>query len=429
MPTSQLLLSAIFSATLLLIMLHPRNLSEAWTACGGALLVLVGGFVTPAQALGVLVQQWNVFGFFLGLMIIAAVADHGGFFDAVAYSAARAANGSGLRLYLAVFAIGTVITAVLSNDATALILTPIVYTLVMRLRLKVLPFMFACTFVADTASFLLPVSNPINILVLSSFGGTLGEFLRFLLLPSLFCIAVNIAVFVVVFRRDVTMRYDLALLDAPMRTPAQQQFFRFVVGGLVLIAAGYVLGSVFLIPLSFVALGGAVVLLAGAAGYGQFDARWVGRDISWSIFGFIGGMFIVVQAVENVGLTAAFGDWLLGGATTSPLWSVLRVTVGTALGANVINNVPMTIVMVSALRSQPALDPALHTGVVYATIFGADVGPNLTTVGSLATILWLLILRRKGLDVSSFQYFKLGLCVVPLMVLGGALLIWLAIIL
>jgi arsenical pump membrane protein len=412
----------LFVVMLLLIMLRPYNLSEALVACGGALLVILGGFVRPLEAATVLAGEWNVFGFFLGLMAIAAIADSAGFFDAIALGAARWAGGSGLRLYLAVFAIGTLITAILSNDATALILTPVVYTLVTRLRLKVLPFMFACTFIADTASFLLPVSNPINILVLASYGGSLGQFLRYLLLPSLFCIGVNVLMFVWLFKRDLDLRFDQTILTQPERTPSERRFLRFVVSGLGLIALGYIVASLLEAPLSWVALGGAAGLIAGAVALGQM--RWCrfAREISWPIFGFIAGMFVVIRAVEASGLTAAFGRLLLASAST-PLWSVVRATVGTALGANLINNVPMALVMTSAIRTQVAVPPDVKLGVVYATIFGADLGPNLTTVGSLATMLWLLILRRKGLDISSREYFKLGLTVVPLMLLGGALLI------
>jgi arsenical pump membrane protein len=355
-------------------------------------------------------------------MTIASVADSAGFFDSVALFAARRACGSGRRLYLAVFALGTLITAVLSNDATALILTPVVYTLVTKLRMKVLPFMFACTFIADTASFLLPVSNPINILVLNTFGSSLPQFLAHLLLPSLFCIGVNVAVFAWLFRGDLDVEYDPALLAEPERTREQQGFFRFVVGALLLIAAGYILASLFEIPLSFVALAGAGVLLLGATAFGQLQWRRTAQDISWSIFAFIGGMFILVRAVEDAGLTAAFGRLVLAGAKT-PFGTVVRVTLGTALGANLINNVPMALVMTSAIRSQPLLAAQVRQAAVYGTIFGADLGPNLTTVGSLATMLWLLILRRRGLDISSREYFKLGMMVVPIMLLGGAFLI------
>lgn len=411
---------AVFVATLALIIIRPRGVTEATAALGGALVLLLGGYIRPLEALGVLGGEWNVYGFFLGLMAISALADQAGIFEAVAELAAGWARGSARRLYIGVFLVGVVITAFLSNDATALILTPVVYALVTRLRLPALPFMFACTFIADTASFLLPVSNPINILVLDAFGGGLGTFLRFLLLPALFCIACNIAVFTWIFRRDLRLSYDPGAVETPPRPPQ----FRFTLAGLGLVALGYVVASALQLPLSPIALGGGALLLAAAAWYRQLDWGHLRREISWSLFLFIGGMFVVVRAMEDLGLTTAFGNALIRLGGGDALGTVLVTTAGTALGANLINNVPMALVMISALRSVHVA-AGTHQALIHATIFGADLGPNLTTVGSLATMLWLLILRRKGLDVSTLDYIKLGLTVVPVMLVAGALLIWL----
>jgi arsenical pump membrane protein len=263
----------IFAATLLVIMVRPYRVPEAVAACAGALLMLLGGFVSPGAALRALGAQWNVFGFFLGLMAISALADQAGVFDALAGLVARWSGGSAMRLYLAVFAAGVVITAFLSNDATALILTPVVYTLVTRLRLPALPFMFACTFIADTASFLLPVSNPINVLVLDSFGGDLATFLRYLLLPSLFCVALNIALFAGLFRHQLPLRFDLkpSILQG---TP--DGYFRYALLTLALIALGYLVASALGAPLSCVALAGAVALLVGALTFRRFDVTLLG---------------------------------------------------------------------------------------------------------------------------------------------------------
>lgn len=409
----------IFLATLAVIMLRPFRVTEAMAAASGAALMLLGGFVGPLDAVRELASQWNIYGFFLGLMAISALADRAGIFDALAFYAARLAQGSALRLYIAVFLVGVLITTFLSNDATALILTPLVYALVTRLRLPVLPFMFACTFIADTASFVLPVSNPINILVLNTFGSDLGTFLRYLLLPALFCILFNMLLFTWIFRRDLRLRYDGARVEL---APADARFFRAAVVVLGLIAAGYVVASALDQPLSFVALGGSVALLVCAAIYRQLDWPQLRGEISWSLFIFVSGMFLLVRGIENLGLTGAFGQALLALAGTSQLRAVLLVAGGTALGANLINNVPMALVMTSALHGVQA-PAAMNTGLVYATILGADLGPNLTTVGSLATILWLLILRRKGLEISTVQYFKLGIAVVPVMLLAGSILI------
>lgn len=411
----------IFLVTLAVIMVRPSGVSEAVAAAGGAVLMLLGGYVRPGEAASLLLSSWNVYGFFLGMMAISALADQAGIFDMLAHWAGEWARGSGVRLYLAVFVVGMAITAFLSNDATALILTPVVYALVTRLRLPVMPFVFACTFIADTASFVLPVSNPINILFLDAFGGGLSTFLRYLLLPSLFCIGLNMAVFVWLFRRDIRTCYnpgDLPEVDVPNR-----QFFNFTAATLVLIAVAYLAATSAQFPLSFVALGGSGLLFVGAALYRCLDTARLGREISWSLFLFITGLFIIVRAVENLGLTAAFGRGLLQLVGNSPLQAILVTAGGTALGANLINNVPMALVMISVLGTIHA--NSVNRALVYAAIFGADLGPNLTTVGSLATMLWLFILRRKGLEISTREYFKLGVTVVPAMIVAGALLIWL----
>jgi arsenical pump membrane protein len=319
---------AVFAVTLLVIMVRPYRIPEAVAACVGALLMLLGGFVSPGAALSALSAQWNVFGFFLGLMAMSALADQAGIFDTLATLAARWSGGSALRLYLAVFAAGVVITAFLSNDATALILTPVVYTLVTRLRLPALPFMFACTFIADTASFLLPVSNPINVLVLDSFGGDLATFLRSLLLPSLFRIALNVALFAWLFRRQLRLRFEI---KPSGEQNTHDSYFRYTLVALALIALGYLIASALGTPLSLVALAGAVALLVGAVVFHRFDAPRLRREIAWPIFAFIGGMLILVQGIENLGVTAALGQGLLRLAGGNAYLTVLLVVCGTAL--------------------------------------------------------------------------------------------------
>jgi len=413
--------SAIFVATLVVVMVRPYRITEAAAAAGGALLMAAGGFVSIPEAASVLAGQWNTLGFFLGLMVISAIAEEAGVFEMLAHRAAAWGRGNSVRLYGAIFLVGTVISAFLSNDATALILTPVVYTLVTRLRLPVLPFMFACTFIADTASFILPVSNPINILVLHSTGGGLGTFLRYLALPSITAVLLNCLVFLWLFRRSLGRDYSLSAL--PPHLVADKRFLVIATGILVFIAAGYLAASALGLPLSAVALGGAILMSAAALLRGRLQPLSLAKKISWSIFLFVGGMFIVIRAVEDLGLTGAFGRALLGLAGGRPFATVLLVAAGTALGANLINNVPMALVMVSALHGMPAGGPA-HESLAYAAMFGADLGPNLTTVGSLATMLWLVILRRRGLEVSTRQYFRLGITFVPALIIIGSLLIW-----
>ncbi len=412
---------AIFVATLAAIMVRPFGVTEALSAAAGAVLMLLGGFVRLDETASLLLRQWNTFGFFLGLMVISAFAEEAGIFDALSNAAARWGRGSAKRLSVAVFAVGAVISVFLTNDSTALILTPVVYALVTRLRLPVLPFMFACTFIADTASFVLPVSNPINIIIQGAFGSTLATFLRYLLLPSIAAIGLNTALFLWLFRRDLAVGYEL-LQPAQRRrhTPKLLLVSSCILG---LIAVAYVLGSILQLPLSWVALGGAAVMALAALVSGRLDLRALKRRISWPIFLFIAGMFVVVRAVENLGFTAAFGNALIRLAGGRPFPTVLLVAGGTAVGSNLINNVPMSLVMVSALRTLPTGIPAYHS-LPFAAMLGADLGPNLTTIGSLATMVWLLILRRRGLEISTLEYFKLGVTFVPALILVGSLLIW-----
>lgn len=420
-----LLTALVGVLTLVGIMTRPFRWNEAAIAMAGAGVLLVLGLITPADAFFSLIREWNTFFFFLGMMSLSALAEAAGLFDWLAVQAARLAGKSAARLFLNVFLLGSLISMILSNDATALILTPIVYVLVTKLRLPVLPFLFACTFIADTASFLLPISNPINIIILSRFPLDLFTFLRFFFLPSLVVIAINLGVFFLLYRWHLTGHVDIKRLPGPEQAVNHQAYFRYTCGVLALLAMAYVIASAIQFPLSLVALAGSIFLLIGALLWKRTTLPETGKRISWSIFGFIAGMVIVVRSIEDTGLTAAFGNWLLHLSGGTSFGAVMVGTAGAALGTNLINNVPMAVVMTSALGTTQHAPLAIQHGLLAATIFGCDLGPNLTTVGSLATVLWLLILRRRGIDVSGLDYFKVGVIVTPIMLLAGALTIWL----
>jgi arsenical pump membrane protein len=423
--TKTILTSAVGLLTLVGIMTRPFRWNEAVIAMAGAGVLLVLGLIQPRDALFTLVRDWNTFLFFLGMMGISALAEAAGLFDWLAVQAARFAGKSAARLFLNVFLLGSLISMILSNDATALILTPVVYVLVTKLRLPVLPFLFACTFIADTASFLLPISNPINIIILSHLPLDLFTFLRLLLLPSLVVIVMNVGMFFLLYRRQLKGHFDITRLPSAEQATKHQAYFRYTCGVLAAVAIAYVIASAMQFPLSLVAMTGAVLLLIGALFWKRTTLLQTGKRISWSIFGFIAGMFIVVRSIENTGLTTMFGNWLrqLSGGTS--FGAVMVGTAGAALGTNLINNVPMAVVMTSALGSIQHAPPAIQHGFIAATMFGCDLGPNLTTVGSLATVLWLLILRQRNIDVSGLDYFKVGVVVTPIMLLAGALTMWL----
>jgi arsenical pump membrane protein len=420
-----LLSSFIGLLTLAGIMTRPFRWSESNIAMSGAATLLLLGLIRPADAALTLLRDWNTFLFFLGMMGLSAMAETAGLFEWLAVKAARLARRSAARLFLNVFLLGIVITLIFSNDATALILTPVVYVLVTRLRLPVLPYLFACTFIADTASFLLPISNPINIIIMSRYPLHLLTFLRLLFVPSLVVIAINFGIFYLLYRKQLRGSFDIDHLPTSEKAIKHQPYFRYTLWVLAFIAPSYVLASAFQFPLSIVAIAGALLLLCGALFWKRTTLLESGKSISWSIFGFIAGMFVVVRAIEDTGLTIKLGNLLLRLSRGTSFGAVMVGTAGSALGTNLINNVPMAVVMNSSLGSVQHVAPAIRNGFIAATMFGCDLGPNLTTVGSLATILWLLILRQRGVDVSGLDYFKVGVMVTPVMLFAGALTIWL----
>jgi len=406
----------IFVATLLAVLTRPRGLNEGIAALAGAALMIATGLVTPTDALRVLAANGDVFLFFVGMLTVTTLAEQAGIFARLAAWAARRSRGSQRRLFLNIFLLGVVISTFLTNDATALILTPVVYTVVRCLELDPLPYMFACTFIADTASLTLPVSNPINIIIGEHAGLTTAGFLRYLLLPSIAAIAINLIVFLFLFRRRLGGAFDPSALSALDEAVAHPRFFRYTVGVLLLLAVAFVGGGIAGVPAGVVAIVGAALTLGGAEALRAVDARRFAREFSWGLFPFVAGLFVVVQGVENAGVTAPIRALLhLAGGHT--VLAALLATGVSAAGTNLINNVPMALVLVQATGSPHG---APGRALVYGSLLGCDLGPNLTTTGSLSTMLWLLLLRQRGLAVSSLQYLRLGLLVTPLMLLVAA---------
>ncbi|MGH2389417.1 MAG: SLC13 family permease, partial [Chloroflexota bacterium] len=370
---------------------RPFRLSEGiWAAAGAAVML-----VSRLAGLGDLgVVLWNnlpVFAFFLGMMALTRLAEEALVFDRMASTAARLAHGSSRRLFFNVFLLGVAISTFLTNDATALILTPVVYALVTRLRLDPLPFVFACTFIADTASMTLPVSNPINIILSRRFPElTLGGFLHYVLLPSVVAIAINIVVFAFLFRRVLRTPFT-PTAPAERADPGAERAFRIAVVVLLMVGAAFVAVSHSHSSwVGAVAMLGAAGLLAATAAQGRLEWRRLGQGISWGVFPFIAGMFLLVRGIEHQGATAQLGELLGRLAGQGTMRPAVVTTLFAAVGSNVINNIPMVAVMGSAI---PTMHGASHAALVYGTLIGCDLGPNLTVVGSLSTLIWLLLLR------------------------------------
>jgi arsenical pump membrane protein len=387
------------------IIVRPRGLTEAvFALVGGALLVVIG-VVSPDQALQKLAENWNVFLFFLGLFAISAIADLAGVFDWLADRAAGLSGGSARRLLINVFLLGALVSAFLSNDATVLILTPVVLTLVTRLGLPARPYVFACAFIANAASFTLPVSNPVNIIVLTAFPVALPAYLAHLLPAAITSVLVNVLVFLLLFRRDLRGRFAADHLSGVPAVKEYPAFFRSVTTWLAITAVVYVVAAIREFPLGLVAATSGVGLVALALGFRRLSWPQLARDISWPLFGLVAGLLVLVQGLENVGVTPLLARLLLLGGTNK-VASAYSSVVTAAIGSNLMNNLPATFVLTATIGHVP--DAALRGILAYGTIIGADLGPNITVVGSLSTMLWLLILRRRGVAVSALDFIKLG---------------------
>jgi arsenical pump membrane protein len=413
---------SIFALTIILIMARPRPLNEATAALLGAVLMLATSIVSPSQAFGALKDIDNILLFFLGLMVICVVADRAGFFEWSASKAVKLAGGKGLRLLLVLFGLGTLITTFFSNDATALVLTPIVYVTVTRLKLNPLPYVFACAFIANTASMMLPISNPVNLLPVDGFGIALGEYLRFLLLPAILAITINVVLFILIFRKVISasFKYDCTGFSVKV-----DSFFIFTCIGLTLTAIGYIVTSVYGLPLSCPALGGAVFLLTGSFVFRRINLREVNSGISWSILLFIFSLALLVKGLENAGVTEALGQAMADISSQNTLGSIVATSFGTAVGSNLLNNWSMMMVSVSSIGEISNSVAASGQNLIYSSIIGADLGPNITIIGSLSSMLWLVLLRQRGLNIHPLQYLKLGLIVTPPMLIISALSLYL----
>lgn len=383
--------------------------------------MLVTGAINVGSALAAIGAEWNLFLFFLGLMLTAAVADMAGFFDWAAALAAAAARGSGRWLLFNVFILGAVITTFLSNDATAIILTPVVYTMATRLRLRVMPYLFAVSFVANAASMTLPISNPINVLTGDHLRAPLGVYESHVLAASLASTAICVGVFMAVFWGATGRRFDFDLQAALATVAADRAFFRLVIAGLGLLALAYVIGSALLLPLGVIAVAGGGGLLAVAALRRRVSREDLRAHVSPTLFVYIAALFVLVRGVQDAGITAA----LVAGAVVHASDSANAVVsglLGSAATSNLVNNLPSILVFISGAQAG-GVPEVLRAPFLFGALAGADLGPNLTPVGALSTMLWLVIVRRRGLEVSAWDFLRLGALVAPLTLLAAGALI------
>lgn len=415
------LAALIFVVTLVAVITRPHGINEAWSAAIGAALMLVTGTITAGSAASAITSEWNLFLFFLGLMLSAAVADMAGFFDWAAALAAGAARGSGRRLLFNVLLLGTLVTTFLSNDATAIILTPVVYTITTRLRLRVMPYLFAVSFIANAASMTLPISNPINVLTGDRLRAPLGVYESHLLPASIASIAITIAIFMVIYWRATAGAFVFDWRSSVASAVKDSGFFRAVLAGLGVLAVAYVVGSALLWPLGIVAVAGGAGLVVIAVARRRLSKKHIGMHVSPTLFVYLASLFVLVRGVQDAGITPALVTAVVAHANDAAN-AVVAGLIGTAIASNLINNLPGVLVFISGTQAG-GVPAGLHAPFLFGALAGADLGPNLTPVGALSTMLWLVIVRRRGIEVSAWDFLKLGAIVTPLTLLAAGLLL------
>ena len=408
----------VFAAALGGVLIRPRGWNEAWWTVGGAIVLLVTGLVSPQAALAVTWAGKDVLLFLLALLLLSALLEKSGFFEWAAICAARAAQGDARRLFRNVFLLGSVITAALSLDTTAVILTPLTLAFVTRLKVPARPYVFACAFVANTASLLLPVSNLTNLLFTAAFHLPFSGFVARMALPQIAALVVNYACFRFLFRGQLPERFDPAVLPEPLSVVPHRRYFEGAVVILALVLVGYFVVPFAHIPPYAVGFAGCVLMAFWGLQTRQFEAR-IFREIAWSLFPFVIGLFVLVRGVENLGLAGSAAHWLKTSGGNN-IAVILATAGGAGLASNLVNNIPAALLAQGVLKTAHAGPP-----MIYSALLGTNIGPNLTLFGSLATMLVLTTARKKGEEIRGLDFFKVGMIVTPLTLLAAAMTLWL----
>ncbi len=405
-----LLASAIFIITLIFVIWQPRDLQIGTTAVIGAIVALVLGVVSFSDVLIVTDIVWDATLSFIGIIILSMVLDEIGFFEWCALKMAKFSNGSGMKMFIYSILLGAFVSALFANDGAALILTPILLAKmrILKLNMKsIIAFLLAGGFISDSASLPLVFSNLTNIVTANYFDIGFSEYISNMLIPYIVSVFISIVFLWLLLRKDIPKTVDISLLKEPSSVIKNDTLFKLSWAFLALLIVGYFIGDAYDLPVAVFALGGGVIFLIIATMFKTVEPVRIIKEAPWQVVWFSIGLYIVVYGLKNAGLTDYLALILQDLSTRSDTVAIVGTGFIAAFLSAIMNNMPTVMIMDIALQDIP------NQALAYANIIGCNLGPKMTPFGSLATLLWLHVLAKKGVNISFAQYSKFGLIITP----------------
>ena len=402
--------ATLFLVTLIFIIWQPRGLQIGTTAVIGAVVALLLGVVSMADVWTVTSIVWDATLSFIGIIILSMVLDEIGFFEWAALKMARLSRGNGDLIFVYILLLGALVSAFFANDGAALILTPILLAKMKHLKMKPLPifaFLMAGGFIGDSASNPLIISNLTNIVTAGYFHIGFWEYARTMFLPNVLAIIASIAVLWVYFRKSIPSHIDISTLASPESVIKNMTMFKLSWWFLALLMVGYFIGDHFHLPVSVFALGGALLFLLIATYFKATKPIMTIKAAPWQVVWFSIGLYVIVYGLKNGGMTTYIASIITQLQSMGHIYAVIGTGFLSAVLSSAMNNMPTIMIM------DIAIGDAGNHALAYANILGANLGPKMTPIGSLATLLWLHVLAQKGVKITWLEYMKVGLVITP----------------